>query len=746
MFAKRDKPRQFLKNWRPITLLNVLYKIISGCLSFRIKQVLDIIISNTQSGFIKGRYIGENTRFVYDLMSYTEIHEIPGLLVLIDFEKAFDSMSWSFIYKVLSYFGFGEYIIQWIKILNTNFRACILQSGFLSEQFDIQRGCRQGDPVAPYLFIICAEILSILIKQNNDIKGIFVHNKEHIISQYADDTLLALDGSPKSLFEALETIDFYSSFSGLKINTSKTKIVWIGSKKFSDQVFHHTRWKLDWGSTSFNLLGFQFSVELSEIVDINFGNQIPKIIALMEQWKRRILTPIGRVTVIKSLLIPKLNHLFISLPTPKKEIVAFICKAFFEFLWKSKTDKVKRSLITQDYLSGGMKMVDVRSFITSLKCTWIKRLTCSHKPWMDIFYALNGDDILQKLYDFGDSFVFDCLLKENNAFWKDVLIAWSCYMKSFTYSPHFKNKFHYIPVWYNSNIKVNNKPVFFKSWYEKGIKVVQDFFDDDCNLLDFGVLKNTYNLSDSCVMQYNSIVTAISKYLKSLLIDRSSFKRLPNPYVPLFFEPLISSEKCSKIFYNFLNKNEAIPTSISKWEAELRPYGVDTISVQDVFKICYKTTSDSSAQWLQFRILHRIVPVGKYLKKINIKTSDCCGFCMENVETIIHVFIACDKVQTLWSDLSLHIYRKTSERVGFNVSNVILGDLPLSNNNRVINFIILYVKQYIFISLMQNKMPNFLGLLSHLRIKYHVEKYAAIQNQKLRNFEKLWLTWKNILD
>lgn len=113
--------------------------------------------------------------------------------------------------------------------------------------------------------------------------------------------MLALDGSPKSLFEALETIDFYSSFSGLKINTSKTKIVWIGSKKNSDQVFHHTRWKLYWGSTSFNSLGFQFSVELSEIIDISFGIQIPKIIALMEQWKRRTLTPIGRVTANKSL-------------------------------------------------------------------------------------------------------------------------------------------------------------------------------------------------------------------------------------------------------------------------------------------------------------------------------------------------------------------------------------------------------------------------------------------------------------
>ena len=95
--------------------------------------------------------------------------------------------------------------------------------------------------MAPYLFIICAEILAIMIKQNKDINGIVINDKEHKISQYADDTSLTLDGSSESLFSELEIIEFFSSFSGLKINTSKTKIVWIGSKKFSDQVFHHTR-------------------------------------------------------------------------------------------------------------------------------------------------------------------------------------------------------------------------------------------------------------------------------------------------------------------------------------------------------------------------------------------------------------------------------------------------------------------------------------------------------------------------
>lgn len=123
--------------------------------------------------------------------------------MLIDFEKVFDSISWSFIYKVLL-FWIGNHIIKWVKILNTNFKAAVLQSGFLSQQFEIQRGCRQGDPVAPYLFIVCAEILAILIKQNRDIRGIFVYDREHKISQYADDTSLIIDGSASSLFMLLK--------------------------------------------------------------------------------------------------------------------------------------------------------------------------------------------------------------------------------------------------------------------------------------------------------------------------------------------------------------------------------------------------------------------------------------------------------------------------------------------------------------------------------------------------------------
>ena len=187
---KGKKPKQYLKNWRPICLLNVVYKIASGCIAERLKTYMDKLISRDQTGFLKGRFIGENIRLVYDLMNYTEQKHIPGLLMLIDFEKAFDSISWEFILNTLKLFNFGNSILNWIKTFYNDIKTCIIQNGIISEYFYPQRGCRQGDPISPYLFLLCAEILGNLIRNNKNIKGIIIERMEYKISQYADDTSL----------------------------------------------------------------------------------------------------------------------------------------------------------------------------------------------------------------------------------------------------------------------------------------------------------------------------------------------------------------------------------------------------------------------------------------------------------------------------------------------------------------------------------------------------------------------------
>ena len=110
-------------------MLSVIYKLASAAIANRIKPHLSQIIDNTQCGFVPGRYIGECTRLIFDIMKFTEDKQLPGMLVLIDFEKAFDSISWSFIYQTMAYLGFSKDVIKWIKLFNHNIKATIIQCG-----------------------------------------------------------------------------------------------------------------------------------------------------------------------------------------------------------------------------------------------------------------------------------------------------------------------------------------------------------------------------------------------------------------------------------------------------------------------------------------------------------------------------------------------------------------------------------------------------------------------------------------
>ena len=179
---------------------------------------------------MQGRFIGENTRLIYDVIHYAKTQNIDGLLVLIDFQKAFDSVSWSFMLNTLKFFGFKDEFCRWIKVLNINIKASVQQCGILSEPFNIERGCRQGDPISSFLFLICAEIMFLMVSNNVLLKGIRIDGIKYRITQFADDTTLILDGTKSSLLTALNILEIFGSMSGLKINTDKTKLIWIGKK------------------------------------------------------------------------------------------------------------------------------------------------------------------------------------------------------------------------------------------------------------------------------------------------------------------------------------------------------------------------------------------------------------------------------------------------------------------------------------------------------------------------------------
>ena len=198
------------------------------------------------------------------------------MLVLIDFEKAFDSVSWDFLFKVLNLFQFGESFQKCVKIFYKNIQSCVIVNGHLSEWFNLERGCGQGDPLSPYLFILCAEILAVLIRNNKNIKWIQMNNTTFVISQYADDISILLDGTIRSLENYMKILKLYVSACGLCMYMEQTKMVWVGSEKGSNRRFCEG-YKLFWESEEFTVLGITFPNNLDDIVEVNYRKKIEEI-------------------------------------------------------------------------------------------------------------------------------------------------------------------------------------------------------------------------------------------------------------------------------------------------------------------------------------------------------------------------------------------------------------------------------------------------------------------------------------
>ena len=159
---------------------------------------------------------------------------------------------------MIIFLNFGPDFTKWIKIILNDTKLCVIQNGIFSSFFNIGRGCRQGDPISPYLFLLCVEIMAILIRKNQNIKGICINDKEHKLFQYADDTGIFLDGSENSLKNALDLLDQFSKYSGLTPNFEKTKCIWIGSARGRHLNLCEER-HLEWTNEPFIVLGVLFS-------------------------------------------------------------------------------------------------------------------------------------------------------------------------------------------------------------------------------------------------------------------------------------------------------------------------------------------------------------------------------------------------------------------------------------------------------------------------------------------------------
>ena len=223
LIPKKKKDTQYLKKWRPVSLLNVDYKIATKTIALRIEKALPHLINSTQTDHVKGRFIGESIRLILDIMEYTKHKDIPGISVFLDF----NSVEWNYIQKGLEATNFGPHLREWVYVFYHNISSCVLSNGHASEPFLLERGVRQGCPLSGMLFVIAIEVLAQKKRRSKMVKGIEIeHNgsQEIKLSQHADDTTALLSDS-ESVIQLFEFLGLFERCSGLKINQSKSKLL-----------------------------------------------------------------------------------------------------------------------------------------------------------------------------------------------------------------------------------------------------------------------------------------------------------------------------------------------------------------------------------------------------------------------------------------------------------------------------------------------------------------------------------------
>jgi len=518
------------------------------------------------------------------------------------------------------------------------------------------------------------------------------------------------------------------------MNKSKTKVIWIGRKKHSKDKLN-VKPLLDWGDTSFDLLGLHFSVDLESMIALNYNPTMSKIKVLLNVWKQRSLTPIGKITVIKTLLVPKFNHLFMSLPSPTPGFISEVNSLFFKFIWDNKPDKLKRSYLCQDYTKGGLRMICLNSFIASLKSTWIRRILSAENS---LCSKLFNDSIcaIAKLSKLGPMFALKKAMDLKNKFWIEVIEIW----KNIIIKNPIRNRNQLLatPLWHNP--LVAEYSLFYPKWFQNGIYFISDIVNpNDGQLLSLDQLKIKFGFNVN-MLEYFRIKILYGKLIQnhqnfSLVVGANIF-----PLIPSHIEIFYKSRKGSRDMYNVLNTQIIGHKSRTKWSDEL---GVDITPQMwsKIYLLCLKKCNDQALSWLQYRILHNIIGTNEYLFKIGISNTNLCRLCNTSVETSTHLFYYCPVSHNIIVDTLAWVKNVIDIEIPLEPNLMLLGYLGDGAYSAQINLIILVIKKYLFHRAYFQKLPNIHSLLGLLEQSFTEQQMLDIVNCENENKLRSWERW-----
>ena len=364
---KLDVP-QFLTNWRPISLLNVDYKIISKSICNRLKLVMSSLISVDQTCAVPGRSIADNCHLLRCISDYVDQKNMHVAIICLDQRKAFDRVSHDFLFSCLESYGFGPDFIRWIRLLYTDISSSVLVNGFISDPFPVYRSVRQGCGLSPLLYVLSIEPFAIRVKQHRGISGVPLpgSQEESEISQYADDNSL-LCRNYASIHHVFQVSEQFCHASGALLNKEKCKGLWLGAwKDNKDQLCG-----ISWSSGVQKITGIYMGN--GDYASFNWEEVQKKFKRVLADWGNRSLSLHGKAVMLNSMAISKLMYVGAVIPLSRDYLHSFN-SLMHKFLWGNKPEAVARNVLINKCIKGGLELVHIGTKLKALRCMHAKQL------------------------------------------------------------------------------------------------------------------------------------------------------------------------------------------------------------------------------------------------------------------------------------------------------------------------------------------------------------------------------------
>lgn len=487
-----------------------------------------------------------------------------------------------------------------------------------------------------------------------------------------------------------------------------------------------------WEKGPISFLGITISDDIKVNTEENFMPKVKIMKNLLQIWSMRNLSLKGKIIIINSLIISLFVYPATIIET-NVEVLELIDAAIFEFLWSRKKPKIAKNVIQNKLENGGMKMPNIFVKTKAWRLSWLKRAANNRQSkWVQILDSILGTvSFIDLLYT--DFIKGNAEVAKLPNFYKEIIGVWvkSIHKNQAANAVDVQNQL----LWLNSNVTVGKVPIFWKSWYKKGIKFIGDILNKNSDFLTAEEINNKYGVNCNFLQmlqicqaiplkwrQMLSVATLVikSEQLEIFIEHKNEFTRLDKMTSQLFYWILI--EKVVKK-----------PCSIPKWETTL---GLQSVNWKHIFLNPFKVCHESQMQSFQFKILHRIIACNHWLHTMKVKDSPNCVFCKEN-DDIVHFFATCNRVTDFWRSFE-NWWIQTSGDVGkLDIKTVMFGVVSNKTNANVFNYCLIAAKMFIYAKKIKCERTNidFYRFLIFLKEKLVLKETNAVLNGKLEEFE-----------